>query len=295
MVNTGGYFSRTLNSFQIGIVEEKQWAGDEVLARKDEPFMYSVVAQTVVELLCISKADLTNATKISKDIQEQLREKAQRKLEWATRRFVEICLGVEGVARWDNVQEQFRERVQDVARRFPKANYQALVSFLNLLPEAKKTLPEVVAEMQRHSEDEEKGEQTQRIESAKKIDFDAVQSLMQNESIKHSRSHFGSPLTATNLKAASAIKTITLTPGDYGRPKTAASVQLSDSYYGGFFKTQANFAKQIGDQNSKNQPARESIASFDVAMSTAQRPQSQGNLTHVDLIQQRSFQARPVT
>jgi len=43
VINTNGYFSHTLNSFQIGIIEEKQWAGDEILARKDEPFMYSVV------------------------------------------------------------------------------------------------------------------------------------------------------------------------------------------------------------------------------------------------------------
>lgn len=68
MINTNGYFSHTLNSFQIGIIEEKQWAGDEILARKEEPFMYSVVAQTVVELLCITKADLTNSAKFSKDI-----------------------------------------------------------------------------------------------------------------------------------------------------------------------------------------------------------------------------------
>jgi hypothetical protein len=57
-----------LNSFQIGIVEEKQWAGDEILAKKDEPFLYSIISQSIVEVLCITKQDLTNGQKISKDI-----------------------------------------------------------------------------------------------------------------------------------------------------------------------------------------------------------------------------------
>ncbi len=43
------------------------------------------------------------------------------------------------------------------------------------------------------------------------------------------------------------MKTMTLSPGDYGgRPRTAAS-QSNESYFGGFFNTHANFQRQIDE------------------------------------------------
>ena len=74
IVNKNGYFSSTLNSFQIGIIQEKQWAGDELLIFKEDPFPFSVVTTTVVDLLCITKSDLF--TKFPKDIRELLENKA---------------------------------------------------------------------------------------------------------------------------------------------------------------------------------------------------------------------------
>lgn len=84
---------------------------------------------------------------------------------------------MENVSKWDNIQEQFKEKVQEVARKYPKANYQALVSFINLLPETKKSLPEVVQELQ-HSAEEGKGPETDRFESTKNLEFEAVQSVL---------------------------------------------------------------------------------------------------------------------
>lgn len=38
-----------------------------------------------------------------KDIRELIECKAQMKLEWVKKRLIEICLGVESVAMWDNL------------------------------------------------------------------------------------------------------------------------------------------------------------------------------------------------
>ncbi len=73
-----------------------------------------------------------------------MREKAQKKLDWVTKRFIEICLGVENVSKWDNIQEEFKAKVNEVARKYPKANYTALLSFINLLPENNKSLKEII-------------------------------------------------------------------------------------------------------------------------------------------------------
>ncbi len=87
---------------------------------------------------------MTNSQKFSKDLQEILREKAQKKLEWATKRFIDICIGVDKVSKLDNLQELFKEKVNEVARKYPKANYQALVSFISLIPETKQSLTDIV-------------------------------------------------------------------------------------------------------------------------------------------------------
>ncbi len=42
--NNTGYFSHTLNSFQIGIIGPVDWAGDEHLILREDPFPYSVIA-----------------------------------------------------------------------------------------------------------------------------------------------------------------------------------------------------------------------------------------------------------
>ena len=60
-----------------------------------------------------------------------IKDKALKKLEWVTKRFIDICIGVENVSKWDNIQDEFKEKVNEVARKFPKANYAALISFIS--------------------------------------------------------------------------------------------------------------------------------------------------------------------
>lgn len=129
VVNANGYFSKTTNSFQIGLISEKQWVGDEITVFKDETFPFSVVTQSVVEVLAISKSELFS--KVPKDIQALVEEKARHKLEWVKKRLIDICLDMESVAKWDNLQEEFKEKVDEIVRRFPKASNHALTSILS--------------------------------------------------------------------------------------------------------------------------------------------------------------------
>ena len=68
---------------------------------RNDPFPYSVISQTVVEVYVISKQDLL--TKIPKDIRDLMESKASSKLEWIKKRLIEICLGIENIAMWDNI------------------------------------------------------------------------------------------------------------------------------------------------------------------------------------------------
>lgn len=62
-----GYLSQTTNSFQLGIIGENQWTGDENLVFKDNPFPFSIVAKTKIQSLMISKSDLLSG-KIPRDL-----------------------------------------------------------------------------------------------------------------------------------------------------------------------------------------------------------------------------------
>jgi hypothetical protein len=48
--NKMGYFSKTTNSFQIGIIEQGQWAGDEIFAYRDEGLPFSIVTKSITQV-----------------------------------------------------------------------------------------------------------------------------------------------------------------------------------------------------------------------------------------------------
>jgi len=68
---------------------------------RNDQFPYSIISQTVVEVYVITKQDLL--TKIPKDIRDLMESKASSKLEWIKKRLIEICLGIENIAMWDNI------------------------------------------------------------------------------------------------------------------------------------------------------------------------------------------------
>lgn len=107
----------------------KQWAGDEILVLRDNPFPYSVIATTIVEVLAISKSDILQ--RVSKDIREMMEQKVQMKLEWVKKRLIEVCLGVENIALWDNLQQDFIDKVNVCTKKFPATNFGAFVKIVN--------------------------------------------------------------------------------------------------------------------------------------------------------------------
>jgi hypothetical protein len=125
-----------LNSFQIGIVSERQWACDEIMVLRDDPFPYSIIATSMVEVLAIHKGDLFQ--RVPKEIRDMIESKASMKLEWVKKRLIEICIGVENVAMWDNIQQDFIEKVQTCQKKFPTTNFGA---FVNILNQTAKTKP----------------------------------------------------------------------------------------------------------------------------------------------------------
>ncbi|TNV74735.1 hypothetical protein FGO68_gene3762 [Halteria grandinella] len=142
VINNQGYFSSTLNSFQIGLISERQWTADEIMILRDDPFPYSIIANSVVEVLTIQKQDLFQ--RMPKDIRELIECKAQMKLEWVKKCLIEICLGVESVAMWDNLQQDFLDKVKSCDKKFPATNFGAFVKILNQSQNDKPKLEQVV-------------------------------------------------------------------------------------------------------------------------------------------------------
>lgn len=85
--------------------------------------------------MIVSKIDLF--TKFPKDIQILIEEKARNKLDWIKKRLIDICLDIENVAKWDNLQEEFKGKLDEIVRRFPKATNQALTNMLGQTPTTK--------------------------------------------------------------------------------------------------------------------------------------------------------------
>jgi hypothetical protein len=92
----------------------------------------------------ISKQDLI--LRISKDIRDMMEVKASQKLQWIRDRMIEICIGVENVCLWDNIQDEFLERVNECSKKFPTASYGAFVKIVNHSAKAKPTLQKIVSE-----------------------------------------------------------------------------------------------------------------------------------------------------
>ena len=66
VINNKGYFSKTTNSMQIGMVSTKQFIGDELMLLADEPLPYSIITRGRVVAYEISAESLKQ---IPKEIQ----------------------------------------------------------------------------------------------------------------------------------------------------------------------------------------------------------------------------------
>jgi hypothetical protein len=96
----------------------------------------------VVEVLALSKQDLLQ--RVSKDIRELIEQKVQMKLEWIKNRLIEICIGVENVALWDNLQQDFIDKVSDCTKKYPASNFGAFVKIVSQTASIKPDLESAV-------------------------------------------------------------------------------------------------------------------------------------------------------
>lgn len=67
-----------------------------------------------------------------------------QKMDWIKQRLIEICLGVQNVASWDNIQQEFLEKVNDCTKRFPSTNFGAFVKIVSQTPQVKPNLVDEV-------------------------------------------------------------------------------------------------------------------------------------------------------
>lgn len=60
-----------------------------------------------------------------------MESKAKMKLQWIKSRLIEICIGVENVALWDNLQQNFLDKVNECTKKFPATNFGAFVKIVS--------------------------------------------------------------------------------------------------------------------------------------------------------------------
>jgi hypothetical protein len=94
--------------------------------------------------LVISRTDLQ--MRILKDIRELMESKAGQKMRWIRDRMIEICMGVEHVSMWDNLQEEFLERVNECSKKYPSASYGAFVKIVNNTAKSTPQIEQIVKE-----------------------------------------------------------------------------------------------------------------------------------------------------
>ena len=73
--NNKGYFSETTNNFQLGNLNEKEWAASEIVIFKENPMPFSVIAINEVTVCSINVNDLLH--RMPKDIKEKVEAFAQ--------------------------------------------------------------------------------------------------------------------------------------------------------------------------------------------------------------------------
>jgi hypothetical protein len=73
--------SKTTNTYQLGMKGANQWVGEDVLIfQPNEPFYFSVVAVTRLQVMEISKSDMIN--KLPQQFLKSLETSALKRKEW---------------------------------------------------------------------------------------------------------------------------------------------------------------------------------------------------------------------
>ena len=120
-----GYMSNSINSFQIGLIGPGHWVGDEFLMLKNGKYDYSVVSNSGVEALEISKQDFL--AKFPKDFYDHFKANIQERYNWIMKRFSEISASSYKVSNMNKNIDKIDENFVEYKKKYPKLNQNALI------------------------------------------------------------------------------------------------------------------------------------------------------------------------
>ena len=130
VVNNKGYFSKTTNTMNIGLVTKNQMIGEESLLLGDRPLPYSVITWGEVRAYRISWSDLLN---FPQNIQEFLKRNCWSRLNLVESRQVDIVEKIDQIATWGNHHNKFLKKVNSMSERFMSASSSAFKSSIQNL------------------------------------------------------------------------------------------------------------------------------------------------------------------
>ncbi len=76
--NKRGFMSNTVNTYQIGVISEGQWLGDEILVNPGNGYEYSAIGSTTGSILKLPK---TEYRYFNKELQELFKQGARDRIE----------------------------------------------------------------------------------------------------------------------------------------------------------------------------------------------------------------------
>jgi ribosomal protein L20A (L18A) len=121
-----GYLSPTTNSFQFGVKSDKQWLGEEAIIHRDQPFKYSVIAKTKMNVLEIAISDI--ASKMPRDFILSIEHCVKKRNEWQLERMRKISSVSKILYSQNGEQKAMDDVMGDLAKRHPKATSSAISS-----------------------------------------------------------------------------------------------------------------------------------------------------------------------
>ncbi|CDW88887.1 UNKNOWN [Stylonychia lemnae] len=127
LLQNKSYFSKTTSTFQLGLISQKEWIGDEIKFFNDRPIPYSVIATKPLKVFCLSKEDFYS--KMPKDLMPYFDDQAHNKVKWLEKRFYEIAKSLNKLK--DNYFETLNEQSNEVQRQYPQARSHALHTIRN--------------------------------------------------------------------------------------------------------------------------------------------------------------------
>jgi hypothetical protein len=115
-----GFFSQTLNTFQIGVLSNGEWIGDDFLQLPDEKdYLYSAIASTKVVAFEISRSEYEV---MPLELKESFISLNVQRSKWILERIKSITGKIDKVMKLDEPKFNFNENLAETKKKFPIAN-----------------------------------------------------------------------------------------------------------------------------------------------------------------------------